>query len=202
MKQIVIILILIGILIGAGYFYNQKKNGSVIMCTLEAKLCPDGSYVGRSGPKCEFAPCPVAPTHIDWKTYSNEGVTFQYPDKLLTSYTHEVDWPPKVELIEEPYSCLNAGIETERAGKTEIKIINGHTYCVTTLKEGAAGTTYIQYAYAKAYNDQMIIFTFSLKQPQCMNYNDPDKTECLNEQEKFSVDNFIDEIISTLQINR
>lgn len=29
-------------------------------CTLEAKLCPDGSTVGRSGPNCEFAPCPTA----------------------------------------------------------------------------------------------------------------------------------------------
>lgn len=30
-----------------------------VACTMEAKLCPDGSYVSRSGPKCEFAPCPV-----------------------------------------------------------------------------------------------------------------------------------------------
>ncbi|MCX6713887.1 MAG: hypothetical protein NTV48_02165, partial [Candidatus Vogelbacteria bacterium] len=30
-----------------------------IACTMEAKLCPNGSAVGRSGPKCEFAPCPV-----------------------------------------------------------------------------------------------------------------------------------------------
>ncbi len=29
------------------------------VCTQEAKLCPDGSYVGRSGPKCEFAACPT-----------------------------------------------------------------------------------------------------------------------------------------------
>lgn len=29
-----------------------------VMCTMEAKLCPDGSYVGRSGPNCEFTPCP------------------------------------------------------------------------------------------------------------------------------------------------
>lgn len=27
-------------------------------CTMEAKLCPDGSYVARTGPNCEFAPCP------------------------------------------------------------------------------------------------------------------------------------------------
>lgn len=28
-----------------------------VACTQEAKLCPDGSYVGRSGPNCEFARC-------------------------------------------------------------------------------------------------------------------------------------------------
>ncbi len=27
-------------------------------CTMEAKECPDGSYVGRQGPKCQFAACP------------------------------------------------------------------------------------------------------------------------------------------------
>lgn len=32
--------------------YEQKA------CTQEAKQCPDGSYVGRIGPNCEFAPCP------------------------------------------------------------------------------------------------------------------------------------------------
>jgi len=29
-------------------------------CTMEAKICPDGSAVGRVGPNCEFAPCPNA----------------------------------------------------------------------------------------------------------------------------------------------
>lgn len=27
-------------------------------CTADAKKCPDGSYVARTGPNCEFAPCP------------------------------------------------------------------------------------------------------------------------------------------------
>ncbi len=30
-----------------------------VVCTMEAKQCPDGSYVGRQGPNCEFAACPV-----------------------------------------------------------------------------------------------------------------------------------------------
>lgn len=29
-----------------------------VACTMEAKICPDGSSVGRVGPNCEFAPCP------------------------------------------------------------------------------------------------------------------------------------------------
>ena len=27
-------------------------------CTQEGKICPDGSVVGRTGPNCEFSPCP------------------------------------------------------------------------------------------------------------------------------------------------
>jgi hypothetical protein len=34
------------------------QNSQPIACTEEAKLCPDGSYVGRVPPNCEFAPCP------------------------------------------------------------------------------------------------------------------------------------------------
>lgn len=30
-----------------------------VACTMEAKVCPDGSYVSRSGPKCEFEACPT-----------------------------------------------------------------------------------------------------------------------------------------------
>ncbi|CAN5203631.1 hypothetical protein BH11PAT1_BH11PAT1_1700 [soil metagenome] len=31
-------------------------------CTMEAKQCPDGSYVSRSGPNCAFTPCkPITP---------------------------------------------------------------------------------------------------------------------------------------------
>jgi len=29
-----------------------------IACTMEAKICPDGSSVGRTGPNCEFPTCP------------------------------------------------------------------------------------------------------------------------------------------------
>lgn len=41
--------------------FNQNiinKPHVPIACTADAKQCPDGSYVGRSGPKCEFEKCP------------------------------------------------------------------------------------------------------------------------------------------------
>lgn len=33
-----------------------------VFCTMDAKMCPDGSYVGRQGPNCEFAACPSSVT--------------------------------------------------------------------------------------------------------------------------------------------
>lgn len=35
------------------------KTQSRIACTQEAKQCPDGSFVGRSGPHCEFICSPA-----------------------------------------------------------------------------------------------------------------------------------------------
>jgi len=36
---------------------TKIKGDEPVACTAEAKLCPDGSAVGRTGPNCEFAPC-------------------------------------------------------------------------------------------------------------------------------------------------
>jgi len=37
---------------------NEKPKNGGAACTQEAKLCPDGSSVSRTGTDCEFAPCP------------------------------------------------------------------------------------------------------------------------------------------------
>lgn len=48
------------ILIAAYFVFYGKKPASEepIFCTADAKQCPDGSFVGRVAPTCEFAPCP------------------------------------------------------------------------------------------------------------------------------------------------
>lgn len=37
---------------------TPTSNPNQVLCTRDVKLCPDGSYVGRQPPNCEFAPCP------------------------------------------------------------------------------------------------------------------------------------------------
>ena len=46
-----------------------NNSGTGLACTMEAKMCPDGSYVGRTGSNCEFAACPT----------SNSKQKIQYP---------------------------------------------------------------------------------------------------------------------------
>ncbi len=40
-----------------GYDFT-KEGPKPQVCSQEAKICPDGTSVGRSGPNCEFAACP------------------------------------------------------------------------------------------------------------------------------------------------
>lgn len=57
---IILVILMIVLLISN---LNSSNNNIVspndIACTEEAKLCSDGSSVGRTGPNCEFADCPT-----------------------------------------------------------------------------------------------------------------------------------------------
>jgi len=45
---------------------NDKKDDlDTIACTADAKLCPDGSYVGRVAPDCNFKKCPSTKVDVD-----------------------------------------------------------------------------------------------------------------------------------------
>jgi len=75
---IILILIIAGILILKFFVLPEKK----IVCTQEAKLCPDGSYVLRVPPKCDFAPCPG----------EKEGILISLPKK-----NEKIKSPLKIE---------------------------------------------------------------------------------------------------------
>ena len=44
--------------------FNINKDKEDIYSTVEAKMCRDGSYVGRVAPNCDFSPCPNVKTGI------------------------------------------------------------------------------------------------------------------------------------------
>jgi len=54
---LIILIVLTGIWLGLRFIIGESPLEPVA-CTMDAKLCPDGSYVGRVSPKCDFAPCP------------------------------------------------------------------------------------------------------------------------------------------------
>lgn len=62
MKNPSIAILIIAVAIVAGLIgFNIKKVAQApkqMACTMEAKMCDDGSAVGRTGPNCEFAECP------------------------------------------------------------------------------------------------------------------------------------------------
>lgn len=58
----IVLLLVLGI--GAFFYRNALEHPSMppaapVACTTEAKVCPDGTSVGRSGPTCAFAACPA-----------------------------------------------------------------------------------------------------------------------------------------------
>ncbi len=63
MKSFVITILSLVLLIGIGVYYWTRDDSNLgeeqVFCTMDAKMCPDGSYVGRVAPNCEFAACPA-----------------------------------------------------------------------------------------------------------------------------------------------
>jgi hypothetical protein len=80
LKVKVIIALLIITAVGGYFGYSKLNQQKQVACTMEAKICPDGSSVGRSGPNCEFTVCPEQ--NNNWKTYKNEeyGFEINFPD--------------------------------------------------------------------------------------------------------------------------
>lgn len=97
---VVIAVIIIAILGAGGYFVYKQYSAPKLTptaCTQEAKICPDGSAVGRTGPNCEFTACPVIQNQTDqtagWKTYKSDkwGFEIEYPSNW-TMKDYEQSW--------------------------------------------------------------------------------------------------------------
>jgi hypothetical protein len=77
-KNILLAILVLLLLAGLTYLAWEKlvRQPKLISCTMEAKLCDDGSSVGRTGPNCEFTACPEnkLPRGYTLKSYSVEKI--------------------------------------------------------------------------------------------------------------------------------
>jgi hypothetical protein len=102
-------------------------------------------------------------------------------------YIH-IQEAPKVELSDGEFSCDEEKITGESHD------INGRVYCVTHSTEGAAGSTYTTYEYITAVDNFVAQITFTIRMPQCLNYDEPEQSACVKEQASFNVDEYADNI--------
>jgi hypothetical protein len=89
---------------------NQDTGNNGIVCTADAMQCPDGTWVGRSGPNCQFV-CP-GPT----STPSGGGI-LPYQSGIqgivMLGPTCPVErMPPDPNCADKPYSALVAIFRT------------------------------------------------------------------------------------------
>lgn len=82
----VFVVALIIILTGASYYLFSRKTATEFpppdgtsFCTQDAKLCPDGSYVGRIPPSCDFSPCPSATSSDETAADAVESIAVGEP---------------------------------------------------------------------------------------------------------------------------
>jgi hypothetical protein len=194
-KYLVILIAILCVIFIARAF-NQKTNP--IACTLEAKICSDGSSVGRIGPKCEFSPCPLS---VGGKIFDDSklGITFEYPEIIDTEYITAESWPPIVTRPFGIFSCTDSGSKTTPQGESIKVNMDGGTYCIKTEASGAAGSTYTTYNYLTTKEGKLINLAFTLKSVQCMNYDEPKKSKCLSERQIFNPDIIVLGIVKNLR---
>jgi len=200
-RTIILSILIIILFSGAGYLlFTKVFNNQPIVCTMEAKICPDGTSVGRVEPNCEFADCPVA---YGWQTYADpaNNLEFQYPQTLTAQYIFIVSWPPQIKISQDPFNCDETPTESSLPNRVSQRLVDDRVYCVKAESEDATGSIYTTYNYTGQLDDKSVTLTFTLRFPQCLNYNDPKQTECQNEREAFDLDGVMDRIFQSLKFD-
>ena len=105
---------------------SPTPSSVAVACTMEAKVCPDGSSVGRTGPNCEFAECPVT-SHsnqsLTWKVY--ESNHYSYKISYPNSFTYS-----KQDAGRGEYEGYIENAHFEKTGSIDTKIADFYVYVI------------------------------------------------------------------------
>lgn len=130
---ILILIVLIPVLIFLFLKISNQNNNSIsptpspapVACTLDAKICPDGSTVGRQGPNCEFAPCPTGSPSASMETF----VSKKFADLGIKGYT--VKYPSTWTILED----RNESAQTSKISLSK----NGYEFSIYQAPLGGSG---------------------------------------------------------------
>lgn len=231
MKQLLAGIVLLIILGFVGFLYRNEverplKNPGLVSpggstglqaCTAEAKVCPDGSAVGRTGPNCSFAPCALPNVEV---VVASSTLGFVLPSgyaadqsaqsgdpTLVASFTKPSSTPsPNTIMIREyPTPAGQTGQQVMLANTTlspsgllatstsafRMAVIRGRTFYVITIErfEGQVDTAY----YLLRTND---VLRFDVIEKDVTNWTDPNlNIPTLPEHQSFL------QMLGTLQIS-
>jgi len=181
MKKIILISsIVLAVLIfaSAGFIdYRNYVNNHVkkpVACTMDAKACPDGSFVGRIVPNCEFAPCPDITA--GWQIYkstideniinSPKNIEFKYPKDFLGATWRTEVWPPTVKFVNGNSNPITAcGNKISALGENapfKEEQINNMKFEVYTSSDVGAGQLYSDYCYIYTIGYWSYVIDFSI----------------------------------------
>lgn len=232
MKQIIagVFLLLVLGLMGFLYRYEVEKQpmGSVFgqgtstpptpACTTEAKVCPDGSAVGRTGPNCSLAACPppnaqvtvgsttlayVVPSgYKDNKNalgqdetlvaaYEKPSATANAPHAIVVrAYAVPTGQTPEQVMVANTM-FESSGIMATSTSQFKKSTIGGKTFYMVTLErfEGQVHTAYYLLHGAQ-------VFRFEALERDVKNWTDPNlNVATLPEQQA------LQRMLGTLQVN-
>jgi len=136
-----------------------------------------------------------------WKIFIDEkqNIKFKYPEILTAKYISTVEWPPVINIsTDQQLDCQETPPESSLVSRTIRRQVDDRIYCVQAFSEGAARSVYTEYSYSSLWNGSIVSCNFTLRYPQCYNYDEPKQTECKKERETFDLDGVVDRIFSSL----
>ncbi len=75
-------------------------------------------------------------------------------------------------------------------------------YCVETVSEGAAGSTYTTSTYSFDFAGQNVSIRFSLRTVRCENFDEPERSACATEQQAFRPDDLVNSLANSLKTEK
>ena len=81
-------------------------------CTKDARQCPDGSFVSRSGPDCTFAPCPTDSLEAETIALeeqinrSGESATYDFASGIVQQYLEPLVYPLTFTIKFNYFRCI------------------------------------------------------------------------------------------------